>query len=62
MSCEEGKTAHSCTGHIQEMSEQIERLNTLMASLSDKRFFGEVVVKFEAGKITVVRKTESIIL
>jgi hypothetical protein len=36
-----------------------EALN-LLRQLADSRFYGSVEIKFEAGRITIVRKTESI--
>ena len=35
-------------------------LITLIRKLIDARFYGELVIKFECGKIVIVRKTESI--
>jgi hypothetical protein len=40
--------------------EAIERLFKLIRELIENRFYGELVIKFEAGKITICKKTESI--
>jgi hypothetical protein len=32
----------------------------LLKQLIDRRFFGELLIKFEAGKIVLVKKTENI--
>ncbi len=38
----------------------MQRLNQLLADLEHQRFFGSVEVKFEAGRVVLVRKTETI--
>jgi len=37
----------------------IEKLKELMDGLSKAGFYGELTVKFEAGKAVIVRKTET---
>jgi len=32
----------------------------LLKQLADLRFFGELLIKFEAGKVVIVKKTENI--
>lgn len=39
---------------------QGQRLVELIESLIESSFYGEIVVKFEAGKVVIVRKTENI--
>lgn len=36
------------------------KLLDLLKALADDRFFGEVLIKLEAGKVVIIRKTESI--
>lgn len=43
-----------------EMNEQYMKLAHLIAELMQKNYYGSLDVKFEAGKITVCKKTESI--
>ncbi len=38
----------------------IEKLKELMDELSENGFYGELTVKFEAGKAVIVRKTETV--
>ena len=38
----------------------LESLIRLISDLIETRFYGELVIKFEAGKITICRKTENI--
>jgi len=38
----------------------MKKLFDLIRELKDNRFYGELVIRFEAGKIVVCRKTESI--
>lgn len=38
----------------------MEQLFKLLKSLIDNKFYGSVEIKFEAGKVSIVRKTESI--
>jgi hypothetical protein len=38
----------------------METLITIIKDLIEKRFYGELVIKMEAGKIVIVKKTESI--
>lgn len=45
------------------MSNEAERPQSLMSffdELQNERFYGEIVVKFEAGKVSIVKKTETI--
>lgn len=37
----------------------MDELITLIKSLIAKKFYGEVLIKFECGKIILVRKTEN---
>jgi len=39
---------------------RIEKVKVLLEELVQRSFYGEVLIKFEAGQITVCRKTESI--
>jgi len=39
---------------------QITKLYELIKGTMDDKFYGSVEIKFEAGKVTVIRKTESI--
>lgn len=39
---------------------QLTRLYEIMRETVESGFYGSVEVKFEAGKITIIRKTESI--
>ena len=41
-------------------AEVLEKLFSLIRELINNKFYGELVIKFEAGKITVCKKTESI--
>jgi hypothetical protein len=41
-------------------SNTIENLIRMIRELMENRFYGELVIKFEAGKITICRKTENI--
>jgi hypothetical protein len=38
----------------------MEELFRLLKALIEKRFFGSIEIKFESGKIVLIRKTESI--
>jgi hypothetical protein len=38
----------------------MEELFTLIKELISKKFYGELLIRFEAGKIMLLRKTESI--
>jgi hypothetical protein len=38
----------------------MEKLFQLIKELITKKFYGEVVIKFEAGKIVCCKKTESV--
>jgi hypothetical protein len=40
--------------------EVLEKLFRLIRELIENKFYGELVIKFEAGKITICKKTESI--
>ena len=40
--------------------EQIKKLFDILKDLVHNAFYGEVVIKMEAGKIVVIKKTESI--
>ena len=35
-------------------------LDQMLADLQEKRFYGSVEIKFEAGRVVLVRKTETI--
>lgn len=37
-----------------------EELVKLIKELMDRKFFGELLIKFESGKVVVCKKTESI--
>lgn len=39
---------------------QITKLYELIKGTIDDKFYGSIEIKFEAGKVTVIRKTESI--
>ena len=39
---------------------QAEALLTLVRDMMGRKFYGEVLVKFESGKIVVVKATESL--
>ena len=39
---------------------QADALLTLVRAIMDRRFYGEVLVKFEAGRIVIVKQTESV--
>lgn len=38
----------------------LEKLVKLLKDLMDKKFYGSVEIKFEAGNVVIIRKTESI--
>ncbi len=38
----------------------MQRLDQLLAQLERQRFYGSVEVKFEVGRVVLVRKTETI--
>ena len=38
----------------------LEKLVKLLKDLMDRKFYGAVEIKFEAGNIVIIRKTESI--
>ena len=38
----------------------MQQLLDLIKGLMDTRFYGELVIKLEAGKVVIVKKTESI--
>lgn len=38
----------------------MDALIKLLKELVEKKFFGEVVIKFESGRIVIIKKTESI--
>jgi hypothetical protein len=38
----------------------MDKLITIIRELIEKRFYGELLIKMEAGKIVIVKKTESI--
>jgi len=40
--------------------DMLENLIRLVRELMENRFYGELVIKFEAGKITICRKMENI--
>jgi hypothetical protein len=39
---------------------EVTELVRLLTDLARQRFYGEVVVKFESGRVTTVRKTETL--
>lgn len=39
---------------------QLTRLYEIMRETMENGFYGSVEIKFEAGKVTIIRKTESI--
>lgn len=39
---------------------QAEQLNELLKEMFKQDFYGSVEVKFEAGRVTIVRKTQSV--
>jgi hypothetical protein len=38
----------------------LDKLVKLLKDLEDKRFYGSIEIKWESGKIVIIRKTESI--
>lgn len=42
-----------------EKTRAIEKLKELLDELSEEGFYGEVSVKFEAGRVVIARKTET---
>lgn len=38
----------------------IEKLIDLLSDLTDRRFWGKIEIDFQAGRIAVIKKTESI--
>ncbi len=44
----------------QTSKSQLTKLYEIMRETMDSGFYGSVEVKFEAGKVTIIRKTESI--
>lgn len=38
----------------------MEKLKKLISSLIEARFYGEVLIKFTDGKVTIIKKTENI--
>lgn len=38
----------------------MDRLKKLIQGLIDDNFFGEVLIKFTDGKVTIIKKTENI--
>ena len=38
----------------------MQRLDQLLADLEKQRFYGSLEIKFEAGKVVLLRKTETI--
>ena len=39
---------------------QITKVYDILRAISESNFYGSLEVKFEAGKVTLIRKTESI--
>ncbi len=39
---------------------QLTKLYEVMKATMDSKFYGSVEIKFEAGKVTIIRKTESL--
>ena len=53
--------AHSDRGEdARNMSEPIKRLMAMIAGLAAAGFYGTVTAKFEGGKITTIKKEETI--
>ena len=46
--------------HDQNMKSQLTKLYEMLREIFDSGFYGSLEVKFEAGKVTIIRKTESI--
>lgn len=44
----------------QNMKSQLTKLYEMLREIFDSGFYGSLEVKFEAGKVTIIRKTESI--
>ena len=44
----------------QQAKSQITKLYEMLREIFDSGFYGSLEVKFEAGKVTIIRKTESI--
>lgn len=44
----------------QHMKSQLTKLYEMLREIFDSGFYGSIEVKFEAGKVTIVRKVESI--
>ncbi len=44
----------------QNMKSQLTKLYEMLREILDSGFYGSLEVKFEAGKVTIIRKTESI--
>ena len=47
-------------GVVEGKKRVMEKLIAIIKDLINKAFYGELVVKFEAGKVVLVRKTENI--
>jgi hypothetical protein len=58
--CIKAKTLIYNTKDNKESMSKMETLITIIKELIEKRFYGELLIKMEAGKIVVVKKTESI--
>ena len=39
---------------------QVQKVTMMMMEFEEKKFFGELLLKYEAGKIVVIKKTESV--
>ena len=44
----------------QNMKSQLTKLYEMLREILDSGFYGSLEVKFEAGRVTIIRKTESI--
>jgi hypothetical protein len=44
----------------QQPKSQLTKLYEILREIFDSEFYGSLEVKFEAGKVTIIRKTESI--
>jgi hypothetical protein len=44
----------------QAAKSQMTKLYEMIREILDSGFYGSIEVKFEAGKVTIIRKTESI--
>lgn len=45
---------------MQNQPSEIDKLNHLISKLEQDKFYGELAIRYESGKVVVIRKTESI--